>query len=177
VDAVFDVYIQPEDDVRQSVELCGGALMDLGCYPVQWARWVLPGEEPRVVAASMEQGRPDVDIDTVIQAEYPNGVPARISTRMSEGTEFKAELKVVGADATLVAVNPLAPHQNNRIVVDELGIDEVVAGRTTYHHQMEAFVDVVTNGSEMPTGGADAVANMEFIDAAYVAAGLPIRTP
>ncbi|MFW2380409.1 MAG: Gfo/Idh/MocA family protein, partial [Acidimicrobiales bacterium] len=33
VDAVFDVYIQPEDDVRQSFELCGGALMDLGCYP------------------------------------------------------------------------------------------------------------------------------------------------
>jgi predicted dehydrogenase len=177
VDAVFDVYIRPDDDVRQSFELCGGALMDLGCYPVQWARWVMPGEEPRVVSARMEQGRPNVDIDTVIHAEFPNGVPARLATKMSEGTEFRAQLQVVGADATLVADNPLAPHDGNRIVVEGLGIDEVVQGRTTYHHQMEAFIDVVNNDAAMPTGGSDAIANMEFIDAAYLAAGLPIRTP
>ncbi len=177
VEAVFDVYIRPDDDVRQSFELCGGALMDLGCYPVQWTRWVLPGEEPRVVSARMEQGRPNVDIDTVIQAEFPNGVPARLATKMSEGTEFRAQLQVVGSDATLVADNPLAPHEGNRIVVDGMGIDEVVQGRTTYHYQMEAFIDVVNNNATMPTGGTDAIANMEFIDAAYLAAGLPIRTP
>jgi predicted dehydrogenase len=177
VEAVFDVYIRPDDDVRQSFELCGGALMDLGCYPVQWARWVMPGEEPRVVSARMEQGRPNVDIDTVILAEYPNGVPARLTTKMSEGTESRAGLQVVGTNATLVVDNPLSPHDGNRIVVDGLGIDEVVQGRTTYHHQMEAFIDVVNNDTEMPTGGTDAIANMEFIDAAYLAAGLPIRTP
>ncbi len=177
VDAVFDVYIRPEDDVRQSYELCGGALMDLGCYPVQWARFVMPGEEPRVVSARMQQGRANVDIETVILAEYPNGVPARLSTKMSEGTEFRAQLEVVGSDATLTAINPLAPHDGNRLVVEALGIDEVVDGRTTYHHQMEAFVDVVNTGAAMPTGGTDAIANMEFIDAAYLAAGLPIRIP
>lgn len=177
VNAVFDVYISPEDDVRQSFELCGGALMDLGCYPVQWARFVMPGQEPQVVSAHMKQGRPNVDIDTVIVAEYPNGVPARLSTKMSEGTEFRAELEVVGTDATLIVVNPLAPHDGNRLTVESLGIDEEVPGRTTYHHQMEWFVDVVNNGTGMPTGGTDAIANMRFIDAAYIAAGLPIRTP
>jgi predicted dehydrogenase len=177
VNAVFDVFIRPEDDVRQSYELCGGALMDLGCYPVQWARFVMPGQEPRVLSARMQQGRPNVDIDTVILAEYPNGVPVRLATKMSEGTQFRAELEVVGADATLLVVNPLAPHDGNRVLVEALGIDEVIGGRTTYHHQLEAFVDVVDNGAEMPTGGADAVANMEVIDAAYLAAGLPVRTP
>ncbi|NNE96184.1 MAG: Gfo/Idh/MocA family oxidoreductase [Acidimicrobiales bacterium] len=176
VEAVFDVYIRPEDDVRQSYELGGGALMDLGCYPVQWARWVMPGYEPRVLEASMVQGRPDVDVDTVIKAEYPNGVPATLSTKMTEGTDFRAELRVTGSDHSLLAVNPLAPHEGNRVVVEGAGIDEVVHGQTTYHHQLDAFIDAIGNGAPIPTGGRDAIANMEFIDAAYLAAGLPVRT-
>ncbi len=176
VDSAFDVYIDPSDDVRHSFELSGGALMDLGCYPVQWARWVMPGQEPRVISATMEQGRPNADVDTTIQIEYPNGVPGTLGTKMTAGTEFHAELKVTGSKATLVVTNPLAPHNGNRVVVEELGIDEEIEGRTTYHHQMEAFVDVVVNGAEMPTGGTDAIATMEFIDAAYEAAGLPRRT-
>ena len=175
VDAVFDVYIRPDDDVRHSYDLAGGALMDLGCYPVQWGRFVMPGQEPKVTSAVMETGRPNSDVDTTINVEYPNGATGVFKTKMTPDTPFKAELVVRGSNGTLSVTNPLAPHNGNRLVVESLGIDEEVAGRTTYHHQMEAFVDVVTNGATMVTGRDDAIATMELIDSAYLAAGLPLR--
>ena len=175
VEAVFDVYIKPDDDVRHSYELAGGALMDLGCYPVQWGRFVMPGKEPKVVSAVMKTGRPNSDVDTTINVEYPNGATGVFKTKMTPETQFRADLTVQGSAGTLVVTNPLAPHDGNRVVVEALGIDEEVAGRTTYHYQMEAFIDVVNNGAPMPTGRQDAIATMELIDAAYLAAGLPLR--
>ncbi len=177
VEARFDVFIDPADDVRQSAELCGGALMDLGCYPVQWARFAMPGQEPTVESATMIEGRPKVDVDTEIHIRYPNGVPGVIHTKMTEGTEFAASLTVVGSAGTLVATNPLAPHDGNRIVVEALDIDEEVGGRTTYHHQMERFEQAVVHGGTVPTGGTDAIATMKVVDAAYEAAGLGRREP
>ena len=41
---------------------------------------------------------------------------------------------------------------------------ETVDGRTTYHHQLEAFRDAVVDGVPAPTGGADSIATMELID-------------
>lgn len=175
VEAVFDVFIDPADRVRQSLELGGGALMDLGCYPVQWARFVMPGREPEVRSATMVEGQAGVDVDTSIEVEYPNGATGLLKTKMTEGTEPAAYLTVRGSEATMEVLNPLAPHNGNRLRVEALGIDEEVAGRTTYHHQLEAFERAVATGEPIPTGGADAVANMELIDAAYRAAGLPLR--
>ncbi len=176
VSAAFNVPIDPGDDVRQSWELSGGALMDLGCYPVQWVRFAV-GSEPEVVAARMTQGRPKVDLVTEIDLVWPDGVTGSITTAMNPETTFSAWLEVVGTEGTLRATNPLAPHRGNRIVVDAgaVQIDEQVDGMSTYHHQMMAFRDAVLHGAPFPTGGVDSIANMELIDAAYRAAGLPPR--
>ncbi len=176
VSAAFDVPIDPDDDVRQSWELSGGALMDLGCYPAQWVRFAV-GAEPEVVAARMTQGRPKVDLITEIDLVWASGVTGSIATAMNPETTFAAWLEIVGTNGTLRATNPLAPHHGNRIVVDAgpVQIDEQVEGMTTYHHQMEAFRDAVLDGVPFPTGGADSIANMALIDAAYRAAGLPPR--
>jgi predicted dehydrogenase len=177
IEADFSVEISPEDDVRQSYELSGGALMDLGCYPAQWIRFVGNGE-PSVTAASMVQGRPDVDITTTIDMVFPDSVTARLSTAMHPGVEGAASLTVTGDAGVLHVVNPIAPHRGHRLTFTPAGGEpqhEVIEGRTTYHHQVEAFRAAVVDGVPAPTGGADSIATMELIDAAYLAAGLPLR--
>jgi predicted dehydrogenase len=52
---------------------------------------------------------------------------------------------------------------------------ERVAGESTYICQLRAFVDHVRNGTPVPTGPDDAIANMRVIDAVYRAAGLKPR--
>jgi len=177
IEADFSVEISPADDVRQSYELSGGALMDLGCYAAQWIRFVGAGE-PTVTAASMVQGRPKVDITTTIDMVFPDGVTAHLSTGMHPGVERGASLTVTGDAGVLHVVNPIAPHSGHQLTFTPAGGEpqhEVIEGRTTYHHQIEAFRDAVVDGVAAPTGGADAIATMELIDAAYLAAGLPRR--
>ena len=176
VAAEFSVEIDPEDDVRHAWELSGGALMDLGCYPLQWVRFAV-GEEPTVDSATMVQGRPNVDIETSIELSFPGGVRGSVVTKMSQGTELAFWLRVVGTDGELFARNPLAPHAGNELVVRTATgeTSEEVAGRTTYHYQLEAFRDAIRLGQPFPTGGSDSIAMMELIDACYLAAGMAPR--
>jgi len=177
IEADFCVEISPQDDVRQSYELSGGALMDLGCYPAQWIRFVGNGE-PTVISASMVQGRPNVDITTTIDLTFPDGVTAQLFTGMHPGVERGASLTVTGDAGVLHVMNPIAPHHGHRLTFTPAGGEsdhEIVDGRTTYHHQIEAFRDAVVDGVVAPTGGMDSIATMELIDAAYLAAGLPLR--
>ena len=52
-----------------------------------------------------------------------------------------------------------------RITIDGTEKAEQINGRTTYDHQLEAFVPAVLGGEQQPTGGQDAIANMRVIDA------------
>lgn len=177
IDAAFTVEIPPSDLVRQSYELSGGALMDLGCYPAQWIRFVGTGE-PTVTDARMIQGRPHVDITTDVDLRFDDGSTAHLHTAMHPDCGFSAFLEVQGDDGVLRVENPIAPHQGHQLTFRSASgteENETVSGRTTYHHQLEAFRDAVTLGRAVPTGGVDAVANMALIDAAYTAAGLPLR--
>lgn len=180
IDAGFTAHIDARDDVRHSYELSGGALMDLGCYPIQWTRFAgncLDLGEPVVVSAAMTEGRPKVDVITDVQLAFAGGVNASVTTAMDSTATFGAWLAVQGSQGSLHVQNPLAPHvQHDLVITTSAGEHhEQVAGRTTYHHQMEAFVAAVRDGREVPTGGHDAIATMDLIDASYRAADLPLR--
>ncbi|MEZ5377666.1 MAG: Gfo/Idh/MocA family oxidoreductase [Acidimicrobiales bacterium] len=181
VSGSFTVRIDPSDDVRHAYELSGGALMDLGCYPAQWLRFVV-GAEPRVVSATMVEGRPNTDIITDIELLWDatddrGSITGAIHTAMDDTATAGAELEVIGSKGRLHINNPIAPHNGHLLTVDVEGDQhtEVVDGLTTYHHQLHAYRDAIRHGSPIPTGGQDAIANMELIDAAYLAAGFPLR--
>ena len=177
VDAVFCAPIPETDEVRRSWELSGGALMDLGCYPLQWARFLV-GEEPSNVSATMTPcttaGRELVDETSVIDLEFPGGASATLTTSMDR---FEVNLRAEGPDGWFTVSNPLAPHRGH-VVEYDLGAgprQETVGGRSTYHHQLDAFIAAVEDGVVPLTGGVDSVATMTVIDEAYRSAGLPPR--
>lgn len=175
-----DGHIGP-DDIRWLLPLGGGALMDLGCYPLQWARWVV-GAEPEVIAAAAECPVPDVDGRFEAQLSWELGdrtVTGSIVCSMI-APELDIHLLVTGEAGSIHVTNPLAPQHGARIEVrsPDGTIEEVpVPGldTTTYFHQLIAFRDAVTSGAAVPTGGADAIATMELIDSCYRAAGLAPR--
>ena len=172
----FDVAIPYRPgELRHTLEVGGGALMDLGCYPVHWVRTVMQSE-PAVVRALAVQQREGVDTSMTATLDF-NGVPASIETSMAEGTEFRANLVIEGARGRLTVVNPLSPHNGHELILDIDGSTEstTVDGNSTYWHQLAHVVDVLNGKAETITGGADAIANMRTIDAIYEAAGLRPR--
>lgn len=181
IDAGFTAPINAADDVRQSYELSGGALMDLGCYPLQWVRFAArclgATTEPRLLSAVMTAGRPDVDVLTEISLSVLGDVRAEVRTAMDDTAVFGAWLNVHGSTGSLRVQNPLAPHVQHELILETSAGEqrEQVSGLTTYHHQLLAFRDGVLGTGEILTGGNDAIANMELIDAAYTDAGFPLR--
>ena len=162
-------------DFRHEVDVGGGALMDLGCYPVHWVRAVM-GTEPAVLSASAVQESDGVDVAMTATLEFPGQVKAEVSCSMQADlrTGFDAELAVQGDRGTMTVINPLSPHSRHELIVEDGSgrTSETVDGNSTYFHQLEHVVEVLRGDAKAITGGPDAIANMALIDAIYRAAGM-----
>lgn len=176
MEGVFKVAITDRADLRHRYDTAGGATMDLGCYPLHWMRQVA-GAEPRVVSARAEQGAAYVDVTMSAELAFPGGLTGHMVTSMADHEPFNTYLRVEGERGTLLVKNPLAPHSGHSLELTRDGetTSEQVDGFATYRHQLIEFVAAVRTRSPLPTMGADAIANMQLIDAVYRAAGLPVR--
>ena len=165
--AVFQTSLTDDGaEIRYERDLGGGALMDIGTYPLHWVR-TAAWAEPTVVRAGGVFGRGGVDHSTEAELLFPNGVTARISGSMVEETPL-ASLEVTGTLGSLKAINPLAPQAGHLLEVRIDGVEprrETFSRRPTYDFQLLAFVEAVRGGPAPLTHGADAIAQMALIDA------------
>ena len=73
VDLVLTIPAPPETDPRWSLELAGGATMDLGCYVLdagrQFGRWINAAPEIASVDATLRA--PEVDASMRLELIYP----------------------------------------------------------------------------------------------------------
>jgi len=161
------------DDPRWSLELAGGALMDLGCYGLHVMRRF---GAAAVVRASAAQRRPGVDAWCDVQLEFPSGATG-LSTHSMVADEFSFTLRVIGTRGDAVVHNFVKPQEDDRLTVTtEAGtIVEHLGRRASYTYQLEAFAAHVQLGEPVALDTADAVANMALIDDAYRAAGMNPR--
>jgi predicted dehydrogenase len=159
--------------IRHDPTLGGGALMDLGCYPIHWLRTGLRAESG---VRRAEAIRNPLGADLAIEAdlEFPGGLVARVEASMAAGVSLASTLTVEGERGMLQVDNLVFPAQGHSIATE---IDRVprrctVAGEETYDHQLAAVLDALASGEPLPTEGRDPVANMRVIDAVYAAAGV-----
>lgn len=176
VEAAFHAPVTDPRDIRNQYATGGGVTMDLGCYPISWARHIT-GEEPERIEATAETGPPDVDTRLEARLHFPSGIVATVSGDMRAGVSWRMDLTVTGERGTLHVENPLAPQIGHSIRLDVEGETHVETRdrRTSYAYQLDAFLDAVEEGKPVLTGPEDAVHQMRAIDRCYEAAGLPIR--
>jgi predicted dehydrogenase len=174
LEAHFCIPLLLPGDIRYRPELAGGALMDTGCYTVHLLRH-LAGAEPEVVEAHGRWTRGGVDRCMEARLRFADGRTARLVCSLFSAALLRAAARVVGSAGRIDVVNPIAPQLFHRLRVrTPAGTRrEHVAGGTSYECQLRAFVAAVREGSPVPTGPADAVANMRVIEAIYAAAGRP----
>ena len=163
-------------DIRLDYALGCGALMDMGCYAVHFARF-LAGAEPAVRVAKAEVGPPSVDVRMEAGLLFPPGVTARLICSFHTRTVVRIQAILHGDQGQLRVTNFMLPHYFNLLEIRGQGRRRWmhVPGQSTYTYQLAAFADAVSSRIPPVTGGHGAVANMRVIDAIYAAAGLPIR--
>lgn len=169
--AVFQTNLVDDGaEIRYERDLGGGALMDIGTYPLHWVRTAV-GAEPSVARAGGVFGRGGIDHSTQADLVFPNGATATISCSMVEPTPM-ASLEVVGTLGRLKAINPLAPQMGHLLEVRAAEGEarrETFSRDPTYDFQLRAFVDAVRGGPPPLTSGADSIAQMVLIDAVSAA--------
>jgi predicted dehydrogenase len=157
--------------IRHDPALGGGALMDLGCYPVHWVRTLLG--EPAVRSAFADLN--PLGADLAIEADLLVGpTPVHLFASMAEGVPLASTLTVEGDRGRLVVDNLVFPSNGHSILTELDGVrrKRTVAGEETYDHQLAAVLDALEHGTPLLTEGDDPIGNMRVIDAVYAASGL-----
>ncbi len=173
IDTEFSIPNMPASDIRYQLDLGGGALMDLGCYPVHWVRTLLG--EPDSIEATMDVTVPGVDDTTTATFRYDDGSSAVIRSSM-RGEDVRV-LTATAPNGMVRADNPLHPYEGNLLhwEIDGSVGEEEVPGPTTYEAQLRSFVELVEDGGPQIVSAEDSIANMETIDAIYRSAGFEPR--
>ncbi len=180
VDSTMIIPAPEDDNPRWSLELAGGALMDLGCYSLHAMRLLgaSAGGEPQVVTArgADRVGHPGVDEWVQAELAFPDGASGRTFTHMA-GPDVVMELTAVGTTGRVTAANFVLPHTDDRVhVITESGSRTERPGtRPSYDYQLDALASAISDRTAPPLGVDDAVATMDLVDATYVAAGFSPR--
>jgi predicted dehydrogenase len=155
ITARFDARVEETPgEIRYDPDLGGGALWDLGVYPVHWIR-MLTDESWTVISAKQRLHASGADLATSADLKTQSGISARLESDMQ--ADFAASLTVEGSHGTLKVTNPLAPQRGYRfeLTVDGKTTEEHFPERATYSYQLEAFRDAVLQGAPVATRGTD----------------------
>ncbi|WP_084398698.1 Gfo/Idh/MocA family protein [Henriciella aquimarina] len=175
IEADFCVEIRDSDDeIRQLPETGGGAMMDLGCYPLSWTLQAL-GEAPISVEAEATLTRRGVDESLTATLGFESGAVAKLSTSMAPGTPFKAAMTIAGSKGRIHFEKPIFPHRGGhlRLETENGGHEEAtISPISTYTWQLAAVLDALHTDTPLPTEGAVIQTQQTQLDAIYEAAGL-----
>jgi len=157
-----------DDDFRWRADLGGGALMDLGVYPLAWTRALL-GEDFVVASATMRGA--DADRETRATLRFASGAVARIHAQLDAET-LAATMTVQGDAGRIEAFNPLAPQMGCQVRIETASgtREESPAGPGTFDAQLAAVCATLLDGADWPLPEDDPVRSMSAIDAVRAAA-------
>jgi predicted dehydrogenase len=170
LDAVFDIAVSTaEDEFRWQDSLGGGALMDLGVYPLAWVR-AIAGEPLRVESATMQRLR---GADAAFRAALtlPGGVSATVAADMT--APRRAELIITGSNGRMRLDNAMAQLPGQALVVETAAgsVRHSLDGPSTFAAQLAAVAATLIDGTPFPLAAADPLASMRAIDMVRAAAG------
>ncbi len=165
----------PSDDIRWNIDLAGGSLMDLGCYPLRWLRDVL-GVVPTVESATASD-RAGIDASMDARLDYA-AVPGRVRAAMWKNPPFLIEAQVRGSAGVMKVRMPFQPHIKGKISVGRAGAAAAREGGQAPELRVPArgVRDAIAGGPNI-TNSEAAIETMQTIDDIYRAAGMEVRQP
>jgi predicted dehydrogenase len=169
----FSYFNSDPANIRNQFELGGGALMDIGCYPITISRFMYETEPSRVLGFIERDLETDTDTLTSAVLDFPNGRSTfTCSTRLAP----YQRMIFIGTEGRIEVLIPFnAPNDKpTRILLDD-GKDLTGARAETiefpicdqYEIQGSLFSRAIRENLEQPIPLEDAINNMAVIDAVF----------
>ncbi|HEV7838923.1 MAG TPA: Gfo/Idh/MocA family oxidoreductase [Gemmatimonadaceae bacterium] len=169
----FSYNHRDPSDIRSRVEWGGGALMDVGCYPITIARWLF-GAEPAEVVGLVERD-PDLEIDRLTSGMLRFEQGQATFSCATQLVPYQT-MQIFGTTGRIAIEIPFnAPARDEcRIFVDDGsdlrgGAAETITFPAVdqYSVQADRFSEAIRGVGTVPVPLEDAMGNMAVIDALF----------
>lgn len=164
----FSYNNREAENIRNSAEMGGGALMDIGCYCISLSRYLFAGEPLRVMGQITPYAGYDVDCFVSGILEFADGSATFTAATKMENDQY---VKASGEAGSLLLPIPFSPDSGaeTRISIkrNQISTEVAIAGCDHYRNMADAFALSVFNQTSVPTPLEDALANMKIIDAIF----------
>jgi predicted dehydrogenase len=140
---------RPAGNIRFSAELEGGALRDVGCYPVRLAGELLGDHD--TAWAAREEASPGVDVETWGSLGYPGGRRLLLSCGMRRGYDTFSRL--LGTTGQIEISNPFHPGPADEYVIRAEGAEPrrvAAAGDEPSFTAAIRHINAAMTGNEQP---------------------------
>ncbi|MGE0461712.1 MAG: Gfo/Idh/MocA family protein [Vicinamibacterales bacterium] len=134
------------NDVRLDAALGGGALFDVGCYPVSYA-CLLAGKDAMAATGIARLTPAGVDEEFTGVLGFPAGVTASIYAGFRAA--YRTWLEVMGSEGALTVSNPFKPGPVEPLRLERLGETRTIDVRgsaTHFTREVEHFAATVLDG-------------------------------
>jgi predicted dehydrogenase len=172
----FSYYNDDPTNIRNIRAIGGGALYDIGCYPVNLSRWLFAAEPDRVEAAITRDSGDGVDVLTSAILGFGDG---QASFTCSIRAEDDQRVDIYGTEGRIRIEIPfnIPPDRPTRVFVTAGGDPPVAPATETlsfatadpYTVEAERFAAAVLDGTPVPVDPQDAVANLRVIERIFEA--------
>jgi predicted dehydrogenase len=174
VQVFFSYFNADPGNVRNQAGIGGGALYDVGCYPIVGARFLFESEPRRAVA--LVDRDPGFGTDRTTSALVDFGEGRQLGFTVSTQCVPYQRVQICGTEGRIEIQIPFNAPQGGamRILLDDgTSLEgasiatETLPACDQYTLQCEAFSRAIRGEIDLPYGVEDAVANMQVIDALF----------
>jgi predicted dehydrogenase len=171
IQSFFSYFNRDPQNIRNQAGIGGGALMDIGCYPISLSRFIFKEEPQRVFGIA--EFDPQFEVDRLTSGVLDFGTGTSTFTCSTQLVPYQ-RVNLYGVDGRIEIEIPFnAPpdkpcrmwHQRGENI-EELTLEAC----DQYTVQGDLFSQAVLNDTAVPTPLEDAIANMKVIEALFASA-------
>ncbi len=159
------------NNIRNSIVMGGGALMDIGCYCISLSRFIFAEEPLRVLGQITPYAGYEVDCFVSGMMEFADGNATFTASTKIEPEQYVAINGEQGSIFIPVPFNPIADTDTHLVLKRNEEHEEIVLIASDHYRNMaDAFAQSIMQHENIPTPLSDALANMKIIDAIFASA-------
>lgn len=174
VRGVFSYFNDDPANVRNMADIGGGAVLDIGCYPVTAGRYFFEGEPERVIALIDRDPEFRTDRQASVIADFGQGrqLVFLVSTQLVNSQS----IEIMGTRGRVEIIVPFnAPQGEPTALLIDQGLSpdghlsrrEIIPAQDQYTEMAEAFALAVLGKAQLPYGIEDALASTRVLDAIF----------
>ncbi|MEM4780733.1 MAG: D-xylose 1-dehydrogenase Gfo6 [Halalkalicoccus sp.] len=150
----------------------GGALIDLGIYPLNTSRFLLDADPIAVQAETATPGEPfdRVEAHAAFQLTFPGGTT--VSCTASFDAHPDSRLQVLGTDGQLLVRSPFGGDVSQELVAERGEVHVSYTGPPVdeVREEFDYFANCVLADADCESDGEDGLTDQRIVEAAYEAA-------